>query len=186
MTGWRTAEQIAVVAILLGLPACVSPTTSPPNTLPAASVIGSASDWFGAVPGWEFVDAPAARQEFEDLASTAVAGLGAVQVQAAAGATPVGVCCSANVIAFAVLPDPGHTESELLVALVDGIRGGAQADPGPACSERAVSLVMGQREVILGPWTGGPSPFLLADGPAIGSARTIYSLLIGAEATGCD
>jgi hypothetical protein len=158
----------------------------PSTSSAASSAIGSASDWFGEVPGWEFVDDPAAGQEFDALANAAVAGLGTVRVHAAAVATPVGACCSAKVIAFEIAPDPGHTESELVVAIVDAIGGGSGTDPGPACGEHAVSLVMGQREVILGPWAGGPSGFLLADGPAIGSARTIYSFLIGAGPTGCD
>jgi hypothetical protein len=188
MTGWGSAERIVLTAILVGLTACASPTTSPlPSpTRPAASAVGSASGWFGEVPGWEFVDAPAAGQDFDDLANRAVAGLGAVQVQAAAEATPVGACCSANVIGFTIAPGPGHTESELVVAIVDAIRGAGGADPGPACNEQAVSVIKGSREVVLGPWAGGRSPFLVADGPAIGSARTIYSLLIGAGPTGCD
>jgi hypothetical protein len=180
--------RAALVATLLGLAACASPTSSalPSSSVAATAATGSASDWFGEVPGWEFVDDAAAGQEFADLANAAVTGLGTVRVQAAAVATPVGACCSATVIAFAIAPDSGHTESELVVAIVDAIRAGSTTDPGPACTEQAVSLVMGQREVILGPWTGGPSAFLLADGPAIGSARTIYSLLIGAGPTGCD
>jgi hypothetical protein len=188
MARTRGMIRAALAAILLALAACASPTSSPSpsSSVAATPAVGSASDWFGEVAGWEFVDAPAAGQDFEVLANAAVAGLGAVRVQAAAEATPVGACCSANVIAFAITPDPGHTESELVVAIVDGIRGAGGVDPGPACSEQAVSLVMGQREVILGPWAGGPSAFLLADGPAIGSARTIYSLLIGAGPTGCD
>ena len=180
--------RAALAAVLLGLAACASPTSSP---LPSSSVagtpaVGSASDWFGEIPGWELVDAPAAGKDFEDLANAAVAGLGIVRVQAAAEATPVGACCSANVIAFATEPDAGHTESELVVAIVDAIRGAGGVDPGPACNEQAVSVVRGSPEVILGPWTGGRSAFLVSDGPAIGSARTIYSLLIGAGPTGCD
>ena len=184
----RSAGRIALAAALIGLTSCTSPTTSPlPSpTLPPPSAVGSASDWFGDVPGWEFVDAPAAGQEFEDLANAAVAGVGVVQVQAAAEATPVGACCSANVIGFSIAPDPGHTEAELVRAIVDAIRGSGGADPAPACQEQAVSVFRGGREVILGPWAGGRSAFVLADGPAIGSARTIYSLLIGAGPTGCD
>jgi hypothetical protein len=188
MTGWHRADRIVLAAIVVGLTACASPTTSPlPSaTLPVASAVGSASDWFGEVPGWEFVDAPVAGQDFDDLANMAVANLGAVQVQADAEATPIGACCSVNVIGFTIAPDPGHTESELVVAIVDAIRGAGGVDPGPACNEEAVSVIRGSHEVILGPWAGGRSPFLVADGPAIGSARTIYSLLIGAGPTGCD
>ncbi len=181
----RTGRLVVLAATLLGVAACAGPTNSSlPSTIPTATpAAGSASDWFGDVDGWEFIDAPDAGREFEDQASAAVDGLGSVRVQAAAEATPIGVCCSATVIAFSLAPEPGHTESELVRAIVEGIP--ADADPGPACNEQAVSVVKGGREVILGPWAGGRSPFLVSDGPAIGSARQIFSLLIGAGPGGC-
>jgi hypothetical protein len=181
----RTGRLIALAGTLLAMTACQGPTgsTSPSTNPTPTPGPRSATGWFGEVAGWEFVDAPDAGRDFEDLANAAVEGLGSVRVEAASEATPIGVCCSANVIAFSLAPEPGHTESELVRAIVEAIP--ADAEPGPACNEQAVSVVKGGREVILGPWAGGRSPFLVSDGPAIGSAREIFSLLIGAGSGGC-
>jgi hypothetical protein len=160
-------------------PAASSMPAGTATLFPTASP-GPAADLFPEVSGWSLVDAPKVATDFDAAANTYVAGLGSVQVLAAALATPDKTCCSATVVAFVIEPDSGHTQTELFATIVDGVRAGVAIDPQPACDGQAVSLAVGEEERILGPWTGGPDgSYLVAVGSSTGASRGIYAALLG-------
>lgn len=158
------------------IPPAASSTPAGTATLVPTASPGPAADLFPEVSGWSLVDAPRVAADFGAAANAYVAGLGYVLVQGAALATPVKTGYPATVVAFVIEPNPGHTETELFQAIVDGVRAALAIDPGPACDGQAIGLAAGEGEWILGPWIGRPDgSFLIADGSSTGSAREIYA-----------
>ena len=150
------------------------------TTVPTASP-GPAAALFPEVSGWSLVDAPTVTRDFETAANSFVAGLGTARVLTGAEATRHQIGYVVHVFAFALVPDSGHTEMELFSAIVNGMRAGVGIEPVSIFGGKAVSLGMGEQEVILGTWTGEPPTlFLLSDGPSIGASREIYELLLEA------
>jgi hypothetical protein len=173
------ASFLVGVAVLTGCGMQVSATFQQSSV--ASTAADAAAAWFGEVPGWTIVDDPTTAADFEATANASVADLGFARVQAAGTATRDANGRVVSVVAFAVGPDPGRTENELFTAVLEGIRAGVAIDPQPAFDGQAIALRFGERQVIMGPWAGGPyTVFLFVDAPSGGAAEEIYSLLLDA------
>jgi hypothetical protein len=164
------------------IPTEMATTTQTPTVTasptPAISP-GPAADWFADIEGWTIVDSLPVAEDFERAANASVDGSGSARVQAAAEATHDEQGHRVDIVAFAVAPDPGHSEQDLFAAIMEGIRAGVGIEPVPVLDGWAFSLQMGEREVIIGPWKGGPyTVFLVTDGPSIGASREVYTALL--------
>lgn len=177
----RPLNEPVFVGLLVSLAACaVTPNPSPVATPGPTPSSGTHAAWFGQVSGWTLVDAPAPAQTFEAAASSWVAGLGFVTIQAAADATVQPYAPVTTIIAFTLTPEAGHTETELFSAMLQGLEGSLHTPPRPpVLGGPGFSFGGGEQETIVGPWAGAPyTVYLSVVGPSIGDAEAVFRQLL--------